>query len=152
MVFFINSVEPPFKKSRSAPNGTLDDPMLALDDISRDSYASRGSDHSDGLTSKDHRFSLSAPTPATPAQVSNILSPQMPVPGNDSNVPSPATPFDEETVTISQVETQPKKKRRKKQNEFYQDSELLINTNFKCTLKANNMMVLHNNPTQNYMW
>lgn len=146
----MNSVEPPFKKSRNAPNGTLDDPLLALDDISRDSYASRGSDQSDGFTSKDHRFSLSAPSPATPAQVSNLLSPQMPVPGNDSNAPSPLTSFDVETVTISQVETQPKKKRRKKQNEFYQDSELMKNTDL-ITIKKQ-MMVLHNNPTLNYMW
>lgn len=125
---FPNSLEPPHKKSRSTANGTLDDPMLALDDISRDSYASRGSDHSDGFTSKDNRFSLSAPSPITPGQASTLVSPQMFVLGPDSNVPSPATPFDSEIVT--QVEAQPKKKRRKKQNEFLLDSTYYLITFF----------------------
>lgn len=114
------SSEPPSKKSRSTVNGTLDDPN-ALDDISRDSNASRGSDHSDGFMSKDNRFSLSAPSPATPGQVS-VLSPQMPIPGTDSNVPSPATQLEIEAATISQAEMQSKKRRRKKQNEFQADS------------------------------
>ncbi|CAL8088909.1 unnamed protein product [Orchesella dallaii] len=112
------STEPPSKKSRSGVNGTLDDPHLALDEISRDSYTSRGSDHSDGFTSKDHRFSLSAPSPATLSQVS-VLSPSIPAIGTDSNVPSPANPLDAENTTASKSNSQPRKKRRKKETEDY---------------------------------
>lgn len=103
-VVLVNSTEPPLKKSR---NGTLDDP---LDDISRDSYASRGSDHSDGFTSKDNRFAVSVPSPTTPGQLS--------VPGLDSGAPSPANNlFDLEATSNQFDSTQPKRKRRKKQIE-----------------------------------
>ncbi|ODM97929.1 Mediator of RNA polymerase II transcription subunit 26 [Orchesella cincta] len=115
------STEPPAKKSRSGVNGTLDDPLLALDDISRDSYASRGSDHSDGFTSKDNRFSVSVPSPAALSQAS-VHSPSIPATGIDSNVPSPANLFDTETANISQINSQPKKKRRKKQTEDINDA------------------------------
>jgi hypothetical protein len=44
------------KKAKRIPNGiiegTLDDPLIVLDDLSKDSFASRVSDNSDGYSSK----------------------------------------------------------------------------------------------------